>query len=102
MEHAAFSESGGMVMNYADMPEALVDTVFPAHFGLPVGMAERERVLAQFGVYSKRMKRNGHKEGVDDSADKDGSASVEAKMAVSTFLSSSYDELLRLNNTFTF
>ena len=42
MEHAAFSESGGMVLNYVDMPEALLDTVFPNHFGLPVGKVERE------------------------------------------------------------
>ena len=88
-EELAFTE-GGMGVNYEDMPGVLLDTLFPQHFGLPVGEKETEHVLAQFGVYSKRMKRINPKEAKDDSAEKEEEASAEVRDAVNLFLSKSY------------
>ena len=91
-EEIAFTE-GGMGVNYAEMPEILIDKLFPDHFGLPVGEEEKERVLSQFGVYSKRMKRKDPKEAKDDSAEKEKEASIEVRQAVNIFLNDSYGKL---------
>ena len=87
-----------MGVNYEDMPEVLIDTLFPKHFGLPVGEKETERVLAQFGVYSKRMKRVDPKEAKDDSAEKEKEASLEVHQAVELFLHDSYEKLQLMKN----
>ena len=68
-----------MGVSYEDMPGVLLDTLFPEHFGLPVGEKETEHVLAQFGVYSKRMKQINPKEAKDDSAEKEEEASAEVR-----------------------
>ena len=97
MEELSHTE-GGLGVNYEDMPGILLDKLLPDHFGLPVGEKETERVLAQFGVYSKRMKRVNPKEAKDDSAEKEKEASVEVREAVKLFLSDSYGKLQLLKN----
>ena len=67
----------------------LIGIVFPKHFELPMGEDEKERVLEQFGIDSKRMRKKNPQEAKD--------ASQEVREAVSPFLSSSYQTLLKLN-----
>ena len=47
----------GITFNYRDLPGSLIGTVFPSHFGIPVGPTEEERINDICSMYSK----GGHK-----------------------------------------
>eukprot|EP00978_Attheya_sp_CCMP212_P006505 scaffold14942_cov47-Attheya_sp.AAC.8 len=86
----------GRMVNYADMPNVLMDSIFPNYFGVPVGAEQRQRIETVCGVYSKGR---GAKAGVwkDDSALKEQNASPLVKAACDTLLQPSYDALQKLS-----
>jgi len=88
----------GRMVNYADLPNVLIDSIFPNYFGVPVGTEQRQRIETVCGVYSKGR---GDKAGVwkDDSALKEQNASPLVKAACDTLLQPSYEALQKLSSS---
>eukprot|EP00594_Rhizosolenia_setigera_P000430 CAMPEP_0178948490 /NCGR_PEP_ID=MMETSP0789-20121207/5507_1 /TAXON_ID=3005 /ORGANISM="Rhizosolenia setigera, Strain CCMP 1694" /LENGTH=473 /DNA_ID=CAMNT_0020628873 /DNA_START=176 /DNA_END=1597 /DNA_ORIENTATION=- len=43
----------GKLVNYVDLKEAMIETILPNHFNLPVGEEQRKRIEQVTGIYSK-------------------------------------------------
>jgi len=83
----------GMGVNYEDLTNKLMDTIFPDHFKLEMTEENRARIIEVSGHYSKgRGKRKG-KEWKEDSMEKDEMATPKLKKASKAFLYESYHTL---------
>jgi len=86
------SHGMGFGVNYEDITNKLISTVFPDHFKLEMTEERRERIIDISGHYSKGI---AHKAGkwAEDSDKKDEKATPLVKDACKTFLSASYNSL---------
>lgn len=77
------------MVNYKDLPNTLLDDIFPNYFGIPVTSIQRDRVT---NVCTKYSKGRGQKARTwkDDSEHKEQKASDELKAAADEFLYGSY------------
>jgi hypothetical protein len=84
----------GAAVRYApDLVHDLLDTVFPAHFKLPIDAAGRERVLRIAGTYSKNRGKQEEGEFKPDTEEKARRASPAIKEAAKDYLAASYKRL---------
>lgn len=83
------SSNSGRMVNYKDLPNTLLDDIFPNYFGIPVTSIQRDRVT---NVCTKYSKGRGQKARTwkDDSEHKEQKASDELKAAADEFLYGSY------------
>ena len=87
----AKSSGTGMLVNYDNIMETLVDDVIPHHFGVNLSERDRERLAEVGSVYSKaRAPGNAW---VNDGEQKERSSTKEIVKAADTFLSDVYQEL---------
>jgi len=86
------SNGMGFAVNYEDITNKLISTVFPDHFKLEMTEERRERIIEISGHYSKGK---AHKGGnwTEDNEQKDKNATPVIKDACKTFLSASYNTL---------
>jgi len=97
------SNGTGIAVNYENLSNKLIDTIFPNHFKLEMTEEKRKRIIAISGQYSKgtvikdiSSKGRSKKEWKEDSENKDDSATPEIKKACETFL---YPVFTRLEET---
>eukprot|EP00586_Coscinodiscus_wailesii_P007608 CAMPEP_0172520810 /NCGR_PEP_ID=MMETSP1066-20121228/292217_1 /TAXON_ID=671091 /ORGANISM="Coscinodiscus wailesii, Strain CCMP2513" /LENGTH=203 /DNA_ID=CAMNT_0013303623 /DNA_START=1189 /DNA_END=1800 /DNA_ORIENTATION=+ len=86
------SSTTGIMLNYVDIPQKLLSTVFPDHFHIPIGKDATERVNAVCGKYSKGRGVKG--EWVHDSDAKENRAWDEVRAASELFLKDVTDSLM--------
>lgn len=91
----SISQSNGMGIgvNYEDLTNKLIDTVFPDHFKLEMTEEKRQRVIDVSGHYSKGRGKRKQEEWKEDSVEKDESATPKIKAAAELFLYSLYNRL---------
>ena len=88
--HDASPNNKGLLINYKDLPQALIDTVFPNHFQIPIDDEVSTRILEVCTHYSKgRGKRE--EEWVEDSQKKLAKASDAVREASDLFLRDTYE-----------
>jgi len=79
----------GLMLNYDDITNTLMNSVLPNHFNVPVGDDERKRIVKVCGTYSKARKTR-KRVWVSDSERKENMASAEIKRASDKYLAPSY------------
>ena len=79
-------------MEYEGLVDKLIESVFPAHFGIHVDENARQKILSVSQIYSK-SKPGKTKDWVEDSEKKDIRSTPEIRAASEKFLASSYFEL---------
>jgi len=94
-----FKSQTGRMVNYAELPGALVDDIFPNHFGIPVTEVERQNIEEVCTHYSKG-KRDKKWNEKGDSEKKEKMASEAVKEASRVFLAPSYEWLEKENRKF--
>lgn len=79
----------GRMVNYDDLPNILLEDIFPHYFQIPITDVERERVKQVSSKYSKgRVVKS--RIWMEDSKQKDERASMELKTAAEAFLYGNY------------
>jgi len=88
----------GRFINYNSLKDILIGTILPEDFGVIVGKKELERIEQVSSVYSKKRsyRGNGKVEWVEDSTEKESSATSEVRIACEKILMSSYTKLQHL------
>ena len=84
-------------MEYDGLIDKLIDDIIPNHFGVPVGMESRQRIMEVSKTYSKARGDN-DADWVEDSAKKDEQSTEEIRNASELFLSKSYSELQKYSD----
>lgn len=87
----------GRMVNYAKLPDMLLDDIIPNYFGLPVGEPQRQRVFDVAKNYSKG--RQNSKTWKDDTQIKEDAASPKVRSAATEFLAESYRTLEQFSVT---
>ena len=95
VEAISRSNGIGIGVNYQNITNTLINTIFPDHFKLEMTEERKERIIEVSGHYSKgksasRGKSFQGKEWKEDSERKEERASPAIKEASELFLSSSY------------
>jgi len=85
------SNGMGIGINYEDLTNKLIDTVFPYHFQLDMTEEKKERIIEVSGHYSKGRGTHKSEQWKDDSVEKDGAATPKIKEACELFLYSLYN-----------
>jgi len=88
----------GLMLDYDDIANKLMDNVLPNHFNIPVGYDERKRIEKVCGTYSKGMR--GKVSWVPDNEKKENMATDEVKQASKKFLAPSYARLQLASRSF--
>ena len=83
----------GTLVHYADLPDILVEDIFPNKFGLMIDAEQRLRIRSIATMYSKASHGRARPY-VDDSNDKERRATDAIREAANGFLSGSYRRLL--------
>lgn len=87
----------GRAVEYDGLIDKLIDDIIPNHFGVPVGMESRQRIMEVSKTYSKARGDN-DADWVEDSAKKEEQSTEEIRNASELFLSKPYSELQKYSD----
>ena len=89
------SDGRGRFVDYADLPDALIDDIIPNHFGQSMDEESKRRILKVSGTYSKA--RTVGKTWQEDSQTKEEAARPEIRAASTKYLLPVWEKIKRLS-----